>query len=85
MAELEHQSKTPNGPVALETLSNGASDQQPTTTTTTTTATIDEERDLKEVVILEKKLEDLKSRNSVSASSLCELLSENETIITSIY
>lgn len=67
MAELEHQSKTPNGPVALEMLSNGASDQQPTTTTTTTTtATIDEERDLKEVVILEKKLEDLKSRNSVS-------------------
>lgn len=57
MKELESQSKsTPNGLVTVAPpLSNGAGDQPPAV----------DEREPEEVAILEKKLEDLKSRNNV--------------------
>lgn len=54
MKELEAQSKsTPNGLVTMAPLSNG--DQPPAV----------DEGEPEEVAILEKKLEDLKSRNNV--------------------
>lgn len=56
MTELDRQAKaTSNGPVALQTLSNGPNDDIPL-----------DEKEIKEVAILEKKLEELKSRNDVS-------------------
>ena len=56
MKELESQSKsTPNGIVTVAPLSNGAGDQPPAV----------DEREPEEVAVLEKKLEDLKSRNNV--------------------
>lgn len=63
MAEQERQAKTtPNGPVAIETLSNGTSSQPPPPPAE------DERMADKDVAILEKKLEDLKVKNNVSSS-----------------
>lgn len=55
MAELDRQAKAmSNGPVAVQTLSNG-SDDKPTP----------DKREVKEVAVLEKKLKVLKSKYDV--------------------
>ena len=57
MTELDHKVKAmSNGQVTAQALSNG-SDDQPSPPA---------ETGIKEVVVLEKKLEDLKSKNDVS-------------------
>lgn len=72
LSELEQQRKTQlNGPVSLESLSNGASDQlQPA---------LEERGSSKEVMILEKKLEDLKCKNNELSESLWQAKDEAGT------
>lgn len=70
---MERQVKAlPNGPVAVQVLSNGPDNKQP--------LTLDEGEEVKEVAILEKKLEDLKSKNDVSVvpvpAAVCGYISE---------
>lgn len=60
--ELECQTKAmSNGLVAVQGLSNGPDNEQPPTL---------DEREVEEVAILEKKLEDLKTKNDVSVVPL---------------
>jgi hypothetical protein len=64
VAELDRQVKTVSNGEIVHALSNGSDDQQASGCDGQTP----DERGIKEVVILEKKLEDLKSKNEVSTS-----------------